>query len=148
MKILSTMVALLLMLSTSVLAKDKVYGKGVSLTEVTKISTILANPESFEGKKVLVEGIITSVCEARGCWMFIASDKNFQEIKIKVLDGVIVFPMSAQGKIAKVEGVLEDANNLDAYEKKNPKHDYSKKKEEKKEEPAYRIRAIGAVIAD
>jgi len=113
---------------------------------VTKISTILANPDNYEGKKVLVEGLVTSVCEARGCWMFIASDKNFQEIKIKVLDGVIVFPMSAQGKMAKVEGILEDSNNLDAYEKKN--HKYSTKKHEKKEEPAYRIRALGAVIAD
>lgn len=146
MKIISTIVAFLLMISTTVIAKEQVYGKGISLTEITKISTILANPESFENKKVLVEGLVTSVCEARGCWMFLASDKNFQEIKIKVLDGVIVFPMSAQGKMAKVEGVLEDSNNLDAYEKKN--HKYSEKKHEKKEEPAYRIRALGAVIAD
>lgn len=147
MRIVSIIVALMLMMSSNVLAKEQTYGKGVSLTNITKISKILENPANFEGKKVLVEGIVTSVCEARGCWMFIASDKNFQEIKIKVLDGVIVFPMSAQGKIAKVEGIVEDANNLDDYEKKSGKHEYSKKKEPR-EDAEYRIRALGAVIAD
>lgn len=147
MRMVSIIVALMVMVFSNLLAEETIYGKGISLNEITKISKILDNPAEYEGKKVLIQGIVTSVCEARGCWMFIASDKNFQEIKIKVLDGVIVFPMSAQGKIAKVEGILEDINNLDAYEKKNPKHDYAKKKEHKAE-PEYRIRALGAIISE
>jgi hypothetical protein len=147
MRIVSMVVALMLMVSSNLIAAEKTYGKGISLTKITKISKLLENPSVYEGKKVLVEGLITSVCESRGCWMYIASDKNFQEIKIKVLDGVIVFPMSAQGKMAKVEGVLEDVNNLDSYEKKNPKHQYAKKKEQKAKSE-YRIRALGAVIAE
>ena len=47
------------------------------------------------------------VCEEMGCWLAIGSDKEFQTIRFKVEDGVIVFPMSAKGLNAKVEGVLE-----------------------------------------
>ncbi len=148
MRILSITLALLVALSSNLFAKDKVYGEGISLTNITKVSEILAKPEEFEGKKVLIEGMITGVCEARGCWMSIASDKNFQEIKIKVLDGVIVFPMSAYGKVAKVEGVVEDSANLDAYEKKHYKGNEAKHKKYKQNEPSYRIRVSGAIISE
>ena len=51
--------------------------------------------------------MVVEVCAKRGCWMDLASDKPFEKIQIKVLDGVIVFPMSARGKEALVEGVVE-----------------------------------------
>ena len=67
----------------------------------------LSAPEQFVDKKVLVKGMIVEVCAKRGCWMDLASDKAFETIQIKVLDGVIVFPMSARGKEALVEGLVE-----------------------------------------
>ncbi|MEJ2052765.1 MAG: DUF4920 domain-containing protein [Calditrichaceae bacterium] len=87
--------------------EGKVYGKGISLSETTKISEILAEPEANLGKTFLIEGRIVDVCKKRGCWMEISSDKEFQTIRIKVNDGEIVFPLSAKGKPAKVEGTLE-----------------------------------------
>ncbi len=150
MRIFSFVMVLFLMFSSNLLAKDVIYGNGVSLTKVTKISEIHKDPLAYEGKKVLIEGMVTSVCESRGCWMNIASDQRFQEMMIKVVDGKIVFPMSAEGKMAKVEGIVEDANNLDASEKSNPKHklgDYKKKNSEKLD-AQYRIRALGAVITE
>ena len=50
----------------------------------------------------MIEGLVVEVCKARGCWMQLASDKEFQTMKIKVKDGVMVFPMSAKGKTAKM----------------------------------------------
>ena len=41
-----------------------------------------------------------------GCWLAIGSDKDQEAIRFKVEDGVIVFPMSAKGKQARVEGIL------------------------------------------
>jgi len=94
-----------LLLNISLLADDaKKFGKEITLKEKTSISKILANPKNFVGKKVLVEGTIVDVCSKRGCWMEIASDKEFQKIKIKVKDGEIVFPMESKGKSALVEG--------------------------------------------
>ena len=89
--------------------KDKVnnLGKSITLTEITKISTILNAPDEFLGDTVLVKGTIIDVCKKRGCWMEIASDSSFQSIKIKVKDGEIIFPLSAKGSSALVEGVVE-----------------------------------------
>ncbi len=55
---------------------------------------------------MLVQGPIVDVCAEMGCWLAIGSDKEFQTIRFKVEDGVIVFPMSVKGMNAKVEGVL------------------------------------------
>ena len=88
-------------------SKDvKKYGTALTLTEVTKISDIYANPDKFAGKRVQVEGPVVDVCAEMGCWLALGSDKESQVLRFKVEDGVIVFPMTAKGKKAKVEGIL------------------------------------------
>ncbi len=96
----------LLVLTVVAFAAPKEYGKKLTLKETTKISDILANPEQFAGKRVLVEGAIIDVCSHRGCWIKLASDKEFESIRFKVEDGVIVFPMEAKGKNALAEGIV------------------------------------------
>lgn len=86
----------------------KTYGKGVSLDQATAISAILDDPDSYMGKKVRIEGMIIDVCSKRGCWLYVASDRPQEKIQIKVLDGEIVFPMSAMGKIGVIEGIVEE----------------------------------------
>ena len=80
------------------------YGTALSINEASKVSAILSEPESYLGKKVLIEGPVLEVCAKQGCWLEIASDQAEQKIKVKVNDGEIVFPMTAKGKTAKVEG--------------------------------------------
>jgi hypothetical protein len=106
MRYFSVVVAVLLCVTSAITGGKKSYGKGVTLTEVTKISDILDAPERYNGKRVLVEGNIVGVCEKRGCWIKIASDKEFQSITFKVDDGVIIFPLDAKGKRARAEGVV------------------------------------------
>jgi len=89
-----------------VFAGPKDYGKKLTLKEKTKVSDILSNPEKYAGKKVLVEGTVVDVCQQRGCWIKLSSDKEFEAIRFKVDDGVIVFPMEAKGKSARAEGVV------------------------------------------
>ena len=128
------------------------YGKELSLKEKTKISAILANPKDFVGKKVQVEGNVVGVCEKRGCWIELASDKPFQKIKVKVKDGEIVFPMEDKGKSALVEGQVYEIKMtkeqaLAAAENEAKEHG-------KKFDPAsvtgpvtiYQIKGLGAVI--
>ncbi len=87
--------------------KTNTFGKPITLTEVTSISQILDNPQEFLGDTVLVNGTIIDVCKKRGCWIEITSDSAFQSIKVKVKDGEIVFPLSAKGRNATVQGVVE-----------------------------------------
>ena len=82
------------------------YGKALSASQPVKVSELIASPDKYVGKIVKVEGLVTEVCAKRGCWMNLAGDKEFQTIRIKVDDGVIVFPLSAKGKKAAAEGTF------------------------------------------
>jgi len=106
-----TLIATLLLFAVShAQAKTDIYGKGVHIKETTKISTLLDNPDSYLGKQVKVSGMIIEVCAKRGCWIYLASDRPYEKIQIKVTDGEIVFPMSASGHQATVEGIVEELN--------------------------------------
>jgi hypothetical protein len=98
-------------LSVSASAQDKgteqVYGKGVVSTELVRVSSLLDNASTFVGKTVAVEGKVVDVCAKRGCWIELASDRPFEKIRVKVDDGVIVFPLELRGKTARAEGTLE-----------------------------------------
>ena len=83
------------------------YGKGVTLQETTSWSKIMESPEKFEGKQVLLTGTVVEVCPKRGCWIDISTDREFEKVKVKVKDGEIVFPLSAKGSEAFVEGIVE-----------------------------------------
>lgn len=106
MRIIAAAVGLLLLVSLSHAGGAKEYGKTLTLKETTRISDIYAQPQKFAGKRVLVEGPAVNVCKKRGCWVEIGSDKEFQSIRFKVDDGVIVFPMEAKGKTIRAEGIV------------------------------------------
>jgi hypothetical protein len=93
------------LMPSAVFAKS--YGQVMTLTEETAISAILDKPAAYVGQKVKVSGLVVDVCSTRGCWLYLAGDRDFEKIRIKVTDGEIVFPMEARGKTAVVEGVVE-----------------------------------------
>jgi hypothetical protein len=87
--------------------QGKKYGEGVTLEKTTEVSDLVDNPDKYVGKKVQISGTVVSVCEHRGCWIDIAGKRPYEKMRIKVEDGVIVFPMTAKGKSAHAEGVFE-----------------------------------------
>ncbi|RKZ17623.1 DUF4920 domain-containing protein [bacterium] len=93
-----------LLIATPALAAD--FGEDLSDAETVKVSTLLASPDDYVGKTVKIEGRITGVCAHRGCWLEIAGDEDFQSMRIKVEDGVMVFPADAVGSTATAEGVF------------------------------------------
>jgi Domain of unknown function (DUF4920) len=84
-------------------------GAGVTLKEATPIASLVAKPADHVGRTVRIDGVATAVCSAMGCWMAVApeSDPKGQTVRLKVEDGVIVFPMTAKGKKVSAEGVFE-----------------------------------------
>jgi hypothetical protein len=95
----------LLLVPATLLAKT--FGQGVHLSEETAVSSIIDDPAAYVGQKVKVSGLVIDVCSRRGCWIYLAGDRAYEKIRIKVTDGEIVFPMEARGKQAIVEGVVE-----------------------------------------
>ncbi|MFW2364838.1 MAG: DUF4920 domain-containing protein [Desulforhopalus sp.] len=127
-------------------------GEALTLDTVTQVSELNNNPEKYLGKRVLIEGLIINVCEKRGCWVDIASDLPFEKIQVKVVDGEIVFPMEAKGRLAKVEGIAEEIKLTKEQAISMAKH--RAEEEGTTFDPAsvtgpvsfYRIQGLGAVI--
>jgi hypothetical protein len=83
------------------------YGSGVKVAEATPISKILADPDAYVGKTVRIEGKVLDVCPMKGCWMELSGEDGKESLKVKVDDGVIVFPVTSKGKLAVAEGTVE-----------------------------------------
>ena len=152
MKLAISFILSLALLCAGSLTEAKTFGAGVTLPKITQVSEIFNNPKEYIGKKVKIKGLVVDVCAKRGCWLYIAGDKPFQKIQVKVDDGVIIFPMSARGKIATVEGVVE---KLDlTHEEAIAYHKHLAEERGQKFNPAsvkgneatYRIRGTGADI--
>lgn len=103
----------LLTIAVSCLAAVALAGDGVKVgadltsdLEITPIAEILADPEAWVGKTVQIEGEVSGVCARQGCWMDLTSPSD-ATLRVKVDDGVIVFPQEAVGRRAVAEGVVE-----------------------------------------
>ena len=91
------------------------YGEDFSETETMSIADVLTRGAELEGKHVRVEGLVTDVCAKRGCWFQMAGENAGEQITFKVVDGVMVFPMSMKGKYAVAEGTVQNLKlDLDA----------------------------------
>ena len=112
MKKIALLLSLCLLGAAPLLRADaKSYGAGVKLAETTSVAKILANPDAYVGKKVRIEGRVADVCPMKGCWMELSEGNEghgASKLRVKVNDGVIVFPVTAKGKLAVAEGVVEE----------------------------------------
>jgi hypothetical protein len=97
----------LLALTPALRADTQTYGAGVKEPETTSVSKILADPDSYVGRTVRIEGQVVNVCPMKGCWMELEERDGGARFRVKVDDGVIVFPVTAKGKIAVAEGTVE-----------------------------------------
>jgi len=155
MKILTYLLGLgltLTLFATPLFAES--YGAGLTLKETTLVSSILDSPDDFVGKTLQVKGLIVDVCATRGCWMYIAGDKPFQKLRFKVTDGDMVFPLTARGKTATVEGVLQKFVLTREQVIARKKHHAEETGEAfdpasvTSGETFYQLRGLGAVIED
>ena len=87
-------------------AKGLTYGPKLSDGTPVPVSTIIDKIDEYDGKTVLVAGVVSDVCANRGCWLDIAGDRAGDTLRVKVKDGEIVFPMSAKGKRVVAEGIV------------------------------------------
>ena len=124
------LIAILLAAAALACAAEVKLGAPLTLKEATPIATLLANPGAYEGKVVQVKGKVTAVCQEMGCWMAVVDPESNKTIRIKVEDGVIVFPKDAPGKRATAEGK------------------FTKLETAKGKPAAYQLDGLGAVLVD
>jgi hypothetical protein len=127
------------------------YGTGVTLETPVAVKDLLSNPGEYVGKAVRVDGVITGVCERRGCWIQVTDPELGQGVRIKVEDGVIVFPPSAMGRKASAQGTFEalpgtagEQHQKDEKKEGAPGHTCAD--HQKQEATRYQISGTGAIV--
>jgi uncharacterized protein DUF4920 len=123
--------------------EDTKLGAGVTLKESTPIASLIEKPADYVGKTLRIDGVATAVCTAMGCWMAVApeSDPEGTTVRLKVEDGVIVFPMTAKGRKVSAEGVFEAVGDEHGKEAAG-----EHSKQDAKASTIYQIKATGALI--
>ncbi|MEO5823956.1 MAG: DUF4920 domain-containing protein [Vicinamibacteraceae bacterium] len=135
-----------LLATTLTAAADTKLGTGVTLEAATPIADVIAKPGGYAGQTIRVEGVVTAVCEHMGCWMTLApagaTGEKPATLRLKVDDGVIVFPVSAKGRTAVAQGVIEKVAGDD--------HEGAEHKTADAAAPAaaasYQLKVTGAVL--
>jgi hypothetical protein len=135
--------AVVLALLFPIAAEETKLGTGVTLKNSTPIPAVTAKPADFVGKTIRVDGVATAVCTHMGCWMAVAPEgqPDAPTVRLKVEDGVIVFPASAKGRKVSAEGVFEEVTG---EENKEAAGEHAKKDPTASKQ--YQIKATGAVI--
>lgn len=88
-------------------AEAAVLGEALSPDlDLTPIESIVSDADAWVGKRVQIAGNISAVCTKQGCWMDLTSPDD-ATLRVKVDDGVIVFPAEAKGHEAVAEGEVE-----------------------------------------
>ena len=84
--------------------------RGVKLPENQKalnLDAIADQPENFSDKQVCVEGSISAVCQAKGCWMTMAGTKATSRARVTFKDYAFFVPKDVKGKKVKVLGEVK-----------------------------------------
>lgn len=104
MKRLST--ALLLVLATAAFAGETITrGEVISRdAKAVPLAEVLARPDAYTKNTVVVEGVVKTACERKGCWMQLTAD-NAPGVRVTFKDYAFFVPLDSQGMKARAEGV-------------------------------------------
>ena len=81
------------------------YGAGIEDGDTVTPAELMADPEAYVDQVVRISGKVTDVCPMAGCWILVAGDDG-PEIRVKVKDGEIVFPMELKDHGVVAQGIF------------------------------------------
>ncbi len=85
--------------------KSEHFGEAFTDAKSVSLKDVLADVGKFSGKTIKVEGEITEVCQAKGCWLVVTDGK--QEMRVKFKDYGFFVPKDASGRKVILEGIVE-----------------------------------------
>jgi hypothetical protein len=98
------------LLSTSLLAQTPssaewtTYGKKMTATKTVAVNEALQEIPP-DGKTVAVEGVISDVCQTKGCWLIMTDGK--EQLRVQFEGYSFFVPWEAKGKKIKAQGVVK-----------------------------------------
>lgn len=95
---------LLLLLPLSLLADTGRFGAPLGASPKVALADLVKDPAAWSGKTVRTEGIVTAVCQEKGCWMTLKSGD--QSVRVTFKDYGFFVPKDSAGRAAVLEGVF------------------------------------------
>jgi hypothetical protein len=81
-------------------------GETFTATGIVPVDKVVADPAAWDGKDLVVEGVIKEVCQKKGCWHTIATSDAAVNVMVKDKDYKIFLPKDAGGKKVLVKGTF------------------------------------------
>lgn len=87
------------------------FGEAVPDGDALSPAEVLADPDTYAGKTVVVEGTVREVCQMAGCWLTFSNDAG-ETVRVNVPRDetesyVFTFPKDVSGQTVRVAGTLE-----------------------------------------
>jgi hypothetical protein len=80
-------------------------GEPITVTAITPVAKLAAEPVTFAGQQVRIEGTVKAVCQGRGCWVEV-TDKEGKSFLARSLDESVLLPKDCAGRKIVVQGVV------------------------------------------
>jgi hypothetical protein len=80
------------------------FGAAITETASTPLNSLVQDPTRFADKTVRTEGMVTAVCQSKGCWMQLSDETGVAHVKFAGY-GFFV-PKDASGHRAVVQGKI------------------------------------------
>ncbi|MDP2313806.1 MAG: DUF4920 domain-containing protein [Pseudomonadota bacterium] len=81
-------------------------GEAFTPTDIVPVDQIVADPAKFDGKELVLEGVVKEVCQKKGCWHTIATSDPAVNVMAKDKEYKIFRPKDAGGKKVLVKGTF------------------------------------------
>ena len=78
------------------------FGSGITMNQVDDYAAVLAAPEKFMDRPILVRAEVMDVCKTKGCWIKVTDGTT--EARVKFHDYAFFLPKDCEGKVAWIEG--------------------------------------------
>lgn len=139
----------MLLLTVNIFAQEK-FGASITMEEAISYDQLLKEMEGSDSLEVKVMGTVEAVCQAKGCWMNIVSDKADQpSMFVKFKDYGFFVPKDIAGQKVVMEGyAYKEVTSVD--ELRHYAEDAGKSKEEIKAinqpKEEYKFMASGVIV--
>ena len=98
------LLAVLLLLPLTLLAGAGKFGAPLGDSPKVALQDLVKDPAAWSGKTVKTEGVVSAVCQDKGCWMVLKAGD--QSVRVRFKDYGFFVPMDSAGATAVLEGVF------------------------------------------
>ncbi len=82
-------------------------GDEIGDSPVVSLQTVAEDPEKYKDKKVIIEGIIETVCQHKGCWMTVVSETGKPGVRVTFKNYGFFVPKDAAELKVRAEGKIK-----------------------------------------